>query len=190
MLSASCHLCDGCREVAHRKDWASSGAPPQRSRPGPPARKPLLGQRVGGEVDVLRDQVEGAAGHMVARERRHHHVVERTVQTALSRRRGLRTPVDNRTAPQLVRLQDQPDDLVGIGAREVGRVDSESHAPTVGASNTALTSAAKPASSGDAAVSPRRYTPCSVYPVSCSVRTRIVSSRGSAIQYSGMPASA
>ena len=167
MLSASCHLCDGCREVAHRKDWASSGAPPQRSRLGPPARKPLLGQRVGGEVDVLRDQVEGAAGHMVARERRHHHVVERTVQTALSRRRGLRTPVDNRTAPH-----------------------RKSHAPTVGASNTALTSAAKPASSGDAAVSPRRYTPCSVYPVSCSVRTRIVSSRGSAIQYSGMPASA
>ena len=64
------------------------------------------------------------------------------------------------------------------------------HPPVSGASNTADTSAAKPSSSAEAAVSPRAYLPCSTYASPRSTSTVSVSSRGSAIQYSGIPASA
>ena len=67
---------------------------------------------------------------------------------------------------------------------------AHAHPPDSGASNTADTSAAKPSSSGDVAEPPRPNTPCSTYAPSFSVSTVIVSSRGSAIQYSGMPPSA
>ena len=64
---------------------------------------------------------------------------------------------------------------------------SRPHPPVSGASNT---SAVKPSSSTEAAVSPRPYLPCSTYASPRSTSTVSVSSRGSAIQYSGIPASA
>ena len=67
---------------------------------------------------------------------------------------------------------------------------SRPHPPVSGASNTADTSAVKPSSSTEAAVSPRPYRPCSTYASPRSTSTVSVSSRGSAIQYSGIPASA
>ena len=67
---------------------------------------------------------------------------------------------------------------------------SRPHPPVSGASNTADTSAVKPSSSIETAVSPRPYRPCSTYASPRSTSTVSVSSRGSAIQYSGIPASA
>ena len=63
-------------------------------------------------------------------------------------------------------------------------------APDAGASNTAVTSTANPASSREVAVSPGANTPCSTYRFSSRVSTVTVALRGSTIQYSGMPASA
>ena len=75
-------------------------------------------------------------------------------------------------------------DKPGSGATRPGQ------APDPGASNTAVTSTANPASSREVAVSPGANTPCSTYRFSSSASTVIVSLRGSTIQYSGMPASA
>ena len=69
-------------------------------------------------------------------------------------------------------------------------VRRRAHAPDSGASNTADTSAAKPSSSRDVAEPPRGNTPCSTYAPSRSVSTVMVASRGSTIQYSGIPPSA
>ena len=68
--------------------------------------------------------------------------------------------------------------------------DSRPHPPVSGASKTADTSTANPSSNTEAAVSPRPYRPCSTYASPRSASTVRVSSRGSAIQYSGIPASA
>ena len=68
--------------------------------------------------------------------------------------------------------------------------DGATHTPASGESNTALTPAVNPASNGDVATPPRAYTPSSTYWPPRSASTLIVSSRGSAIQYSSMPASA
>ena len=59
-----------------------------------------------------------------------------------------------------------------------------------GASNTLATSAVNPSSNGEVAMAPRRNTPCSTYAPPSRVRTVMVSSRGSTIQYSGIPPSA
>ena len=80
--------------------------------------------------------------------------------------------------------------LVGEGGHGRRRLAPRPHPPVSGASNTADTSAANPSSSAEAAVSPRPYRPCSTYASPRSTSTVSVSSRGSAIQYSGILASA
>ena len=80
--------------------------------------------------------------------------------------------------------------LVGEGGRGRRRLAPRPHPPVSGASNTADTSAANPSSSAEAAISPRPYRPCSTYASPRSTSTVSVSSRGSAIQYSGILASA
>ncbi len=74
--------------------------------------------------------------------------------------------------------------------RARGATGSDVQPPPRAASKTAVTSAANPSSSDDAADSPVEYTPCSTYASPSRTSTVIVSSRGSTIQYSGMPASA
>ena len=58
------------------------------------------------------------------------------------------------------------------------------------ASNTAATCTSRPGRQTDPARSPRRNVPCSAYEASSSASTVTVSSKGSTIQYSEIPASA
>ena len=153
-------------------------------------RVAAVAQRVDHRVFEVRppppgdEAVRVAAPALAGQERRHH-----LGQTALH--------VDDGA----VLVEHQGRDLA---AQETGQIGAHrmlllrkhrrgrgGHAPDFfGASNTAATSMTSPSRDLDVAESPAAKTPCSTYAPPSSVSTVIVSSRGSTIQYSGMPASA